>query len=113
MLVAMGTWPVLNKHALRPWPLLASAAFLLAAMTRPTLFSPLTRALSALGLMLGRITNPVVTTVLFFVAFVPAGCFARLLGRDLLHLRHNSSADSYWIPRTPPGPRPDTMSKQF
>jgi len=112
-LLAAGLWPVLHKQPIRLWPLLASAAILPVVVTRPTLFSPLTRALSALGLLLSRFTNPIVTTALYFVVFVPVGCVARLLGRDLLRLGRGFTVTSYWIPRTPPGPRPDTMSKQF
>lgn len=112
-LFVVGMWPLLRKHSIRVWPLLILGAVLFMTMVRPALLNPLTRASTALGLLLSRITNPIVTTALFIVVFVPMGCVARLRGRDLLHLDRTCDPISYWIPRTPPGPRPETMSKQF
>jgi hypothetical protein len=36
----------------------------------------------------------------------------RMRGRDLLRLKRDSSAQSYWIERVP-GPAPETMRDQF
>jgi hypothetical protein len=66
-----------------------------------------------LGVVLGRIVNPIVTAILFFLVFTPAGLMARLLGKDPLRLKPAREADTYWISRHPPGPEPATMSKQF
>jgi hypothetical protein len=66
-----------------------------------------------LGLLLGRIVNPVVTAVLFFLVFTPSGLISRLLGRDLLRLKPARETETYWITRHPPGPQSETMSKQF
>jgi len=37
----------------------------------------------------------------------------RLAGKDPLRLKLDSGANSYWIPRKPPGPPPDSMTNQF
>jgi hypothetical protein len=37
----------------------------------------------------------------------------RLVGKDPLRLKRDGGAGSYWIPREPPGPPPDSMSNQF
>jgi hypothetical protein len=37
----------------------------------------------------------------------------RLLGRDLLSLKLDRQAQSYWVVREPPGPAPETMIRQF
>jgi hypothetical protein len=113
LLFTVGIWPLLRHDHVRVWALLASAAILLVALMRPALLSHLARASTALGLLLGRITSPIVTTALFFIVFAPVGWIVRLLGRDPLHLDHAAKATSYWITRTPPGPRPESMSKQF
>jgi hypothetical protein len=36
-----------------------------------------------------------------------------MLGKDLLRLKREPGADSYWIVRQPPGPAPETMKDQF
>ncbi len=90
-----------------------ASVFLLVAVIRPALLRPLNRAWSILGLVMGRILNPVVTAVLFFLVFTPAGLISRLLGKDPLRLKPARKTDTYWIVRHPPGPEPETMSKQF
>jgi hypothetical protein len=37
----------------------------------------------------------------------------RLFGKDLLRLKRDASAKSYWIERDPPGPEPQSMTRQF
>ena len=39
-------------------------------------------------------------------------CYA-MLGRDLLRLKRQPDADTYWIVRQPPGPLPETMKDLF
>ncbi len=109
----LGLWPLLKRGTVR-WPLLAVAAvFLLAALVRPGLLRPLNKAWTMLGLLLGRIVNPIMTAVLFFLVFTPAGIIGRMLGKDPLRLKRAPDQTSYWIVRNPPGPAPETMAKQF
>jgi hypothetical protein len=35
------------------------------------------------------------------------------LGKNPLRLRFDPAARSYWLPRQPPGPAPDTLNNQF
>lgn len=85
---------------------------LVIALLRPALLHTLNRAWTMLGLLLGRIVNPIVTAILFFLVFTPVGFISRLLGKDPLRLKMRET-DTYWTRRQPPGPRPDSMSKQF
>jgi hypothetical protein len=90
-----------------------AGVFLVVALLRPALLHALNGAWTILGLLLGRIVNPVVTAVLFFLVFTPAGLISRLRGKDPLRLKPARETDTYWITRHPPGPQSDTMSKQF
>jgi hypothetical protein len=57
--------------------------------------------------------SPVAMGLVFVTTVVPIGLVMRALGKDPLRLRRDSDAASYWIPRDPPGPAPDTMKNQF
>ena len=57
--------------------------------------------------------NPLVMGLVFFTTVVPIGLALRAFGKDPLRLRREPTAASYWIPREPPGPEPDTMKQQF
>jgi Saxitoxin biosynthesis operon protein SxtJ len=105
--------PLRTGGHLRLPALFAAAVFLLVSVVRPSFLNPLNRGWTVLGLLLGRIVNPIVTALLFFLVFAPAGLIARLRGKDPLGLKPAREKDSYWILRHPPGPQPDSMSKQF
>jgi hypothetical protein len=37
----------------------------------------------------------------------------RLFGKDPLRLKRDPAAATYWIERTPPGPKPESLGDQF
>jgi len=110
VVTALNAW-----HAGRIWPWTAgvAAAFLVAALLRPALLNPLNRLWLKFGLLLHRIVNPVIMALVFYGTVLPTGLVLRAMGKDLLRLRREPEADSYWIVRTPPGPAPETMKDQF
>lgn len=101
------------------WTLLAQALALIGAslvvlaLLRPPLLAPLNRAWLRLGLFLFKVVNPIVMFLIYATTVVPIGLFLRLRGKDLLRLRRDPTAASYWIPREPPGPTPESMRNQF
>jgi hypothetical protein len=105
--------PLVRGRPARMWALIPAGAFLIAALLLPGILHPLNIVWTRLGLLLHRITNPIILGVLFYVVFMPFGLVVRLVGKDLLRLRWDPQADSYWIPRDPPGPPPESMAKQF
>ncbi len=113
LFAATALLPWLHGRPIRLWALGVAAVLLAAAWWAPGLLSPLNRLWFRLGLALHAIVNPVVMAVLFYGAFLPMGLLLRLLRKDPLRLQWRPEADTYWIPREPPGPRPGSMSKQF
>ena len=79
----------------------------------PARLAPLNRAWTGLGLLLFKVVNPVVLGMIYLTTIVPIGLLMRLMGRDLLNLKFARQAPSYWVMREPPGPAPDTMTRQF
>lgn len=110
---SIGAQPLVHGGEARVWALAAAAAFLVAALARPGMLAPLNRAWSGFGMLLSRVTNPVVLGILFFGAMVPTGLLMRLFRRRPLALEIDREARSYWIVRDPPGPAPETMTRQF
>jgi hypothetical protein len=105
--------PVLRGHAVRRWALPVSALFLFIALAVPKILAPLNRAWTALGTLLHAVINPLVLGVLFYLVFTPFGWVLRRMGKDFLRLRPAPAAQTYWIARQPPGPPPESMSRQF
>lgn len=109
----IGLVPLAFGGAVRWWALAVSAGFAAAALLWPAALRALSALWFRLGLLLHRVVNPLIMGFLFFVLFTPLGLTLRARGRDLLRLRRDPDAASYWIPREPPGPKPGSMSKQF
>jgi hypothetical protein len=109
----IGLLPLVGGRPPRGWSLVVAGGFLGVALIRPALLAPAKRLWLAFGLLLHRVSSPLVLGVLFFLLFMPMGLLMKALGKDPLRLRWDSSASSYWIPRTPPGPEPGTMRNQF
>jgi hypothetical protein len=106
-------WPITRGEELRSWPLAAAVAFVVPALVYPRSLAPLNKLWMKLGLLLGKVMSPIILGVLFFTTITPLGLLMRMLGKDVLRLRWDKGAKSYWIQRTPPGPPPETMSNQF
>jgi hypothetical protein len=110
---AYALWPVVAGKEPHLWAGGVAAAFALAAFARPQLLTPLNQLWFRFGLVLHHVVNPIIMGLIFFAAVVPVGAVLRLFGKDVLRLQRDRNAESYWIPREPPGPQPGSMSKQF
>lgn len=106
-------WPLLHGGALRWWAVGVALGFVLVALAKPALLASLNRLWLKLGLLLGKVVSPIALGILFYGVFTPLGAVVRLTGKDSLRLKFDSEADSYWIPREPPGPPPGSMTNQF
>lgn len=105
--------PLVQAEPLRLWALGIGIVFLVFAFAWPAVLRPLNRLWLRFGLLLHAVVSPLVMALLFFGAVLPVGLIMRLTGKDLLHLRRDANAQTYWIDRRPPGPAPETMKNQF
>lgn len=116
MAAAFAVLTLLNVwHDGRVWPVSAAAAmlFLIMALLIPAALNPLNRLWMKFGFLLHKIINPIIMGLVFYGAVLPTGVVMRAMGKDLLRLKLQPEADSYWIVRRPPGPAPKTMKDQF
>lgn len=109
----IGLLPLAFGGALRLWSLLLAGAFVGVALVVPSLLAPLNRLWLRFGLLLHRIVSPLVLGIMFFLVITPMGLLMRAFGKDLLRLKFDRGAASYWIERSPPGPPPESMKDQF
>jgi len=106
----VGVW---RGGAFWPWTLGLAAALLAAALLYPAALKPLNRWWFRFGLLLHKIVSPIVMAFLYFCTVLPTGIAMRIFGKDILRLKRQPQAESYWIVRRPPGPAPDSMKDQF
>jgi hypothetical protein len=108
----IGCVPLLHGHSLRLWALALAVVLFSAAILFPRILSPLNRLWFRFGLLLHSIVTPVMMAVVFYCAVFPMAVVLRARGRDLLRLKSEPAAETYWISR-PPGPARGSMAKQF
>lgn len=111
--ILVGLWPLISAGGVRVWALAVAALFAAAAVFAPGILKPLNRVWFLFGKLLHAIVNPLVMALLFFVTVTPIALLMRVAGKDPLRLKFDRAAKSYWIERTPPGPEPDSMRRQF
>jgi hypothetical protein len=97
-----------------PWWWFGAAAALAAlALLYPAALAPFNRLWLRLGLLLHKVVNPIVMALIFFGAVLPTALVVRIMRKDLLRLRRDPAAASYWIVREPAGAASETMKHQF
>jgi hypothetical protein len=106
-------WPLVSGGAPRWWLLIASGVVAVVTIAAPVLLTIPNQLWLRFGLLLHRIVSPVVLAIMFYGVITPMGVLMRAFGKDPLRLRRSGSAQSYWIKRDPPGPKPESMSNQF
>ena len=109
----LGVLSVYNGGARWPWWLALGVLFAVTAQTCPRVLAPFNRLWTRLGLLLFVVISPLVLGVVFYLCIAPIGWILRLTGKDLLRLRLEPDAKSYWIAREPPGPPPGSLKNQF
>jgi hypothetical protein len=109
----IGLLPLVLGGGVRLWALAVAAAFLGVALIAPAVLAPLNRLWLKFGMLLHRVVNPIVLGIMFFAVITPIGLLMRLFGKDPLRLKFDGAVQSYWIPRDPPGPAPESLKDQF
>jgi O-antigen/teichoic acid export membrane protein len=87
------SWPIW------PWPLAALLA--LWGLIGPGSLRPIYRGWMRFGLLLSRVTTPLILSLVFFLMFVPVGLAIRLCGHDPMRGRLQPDAQSYRQPSQP------------
>jgi hypothetical protein len=109
----VGLLPLILGKPPRIWAFGVGGTFVLAALLFPSVLAPFNRLWTRLGLLLHRVVSPIALGIMFFLVITPMALLIRAMGKDLLRLRLDPDAESYWIERNPPGPAPATLKDQF
>ena len=102
--------PLFRGHPPRVSFLILALAFAAVAIFAPGLLRWPNRLWFRFGMLLGAIVAPIVMTLVYVLTFLPMGLGLRLMGKDLLSLRPDPQASSYWINRSDP---PKSMKLQY
>ena len=80
------------------WPWAVCAVLTIWALVAPRTLRLVYRGWMRVGLLLSRVTTPILMSVVFFVVVLPTGLLARLFREDVLRRKFEGDAESYRIP---------------
>jgi hypothetical protein len=90
-------FPWLFNFALPMWPWVVGGVLAAWALVAPDSLRSPYRVWMRFGLLLSRITTPIVMGAAFFLVIFPIGALMRLLGKDPLVREVDSGAQSYRV----------------
>lgn len=111
-LLVFGALLQFNHRKAGPLLLLLGALLLLSAAFFPAVLRYVYKPWMIFALVLGRIMNGIILTILFFLVITPLGLIQRLCGKRPLEVRFRSGEASYWQARAKPTAA-DSYEKQF
>lgn len=82
------------------WPWIGAGALTLWGVISPGTLNPVYKGWMRFGLIMNRITTPIILGIVFFFLFTPIALFMRLIGRDTLRLQLDKDAKTYRVPST-------------
>jgi hypothetical protein len=91
---------------------MTGAVLLLLGIVVPSRLSVLNKSWLKLGIAIGRVINPIILALLFFLVVTPTAFVMRMFGRRPLRLAPDRTAATYWIERNPVD-QPSSMKRQF
>jgi hypothetical protein len=90
------------RHGHFPWAFGAvgtAVVLVLLSFVAPAIVRPLADGWAFIGKTVGRITTPILLTIVFVTVVTPLGLLLRLFGSDPLRLKKDPKASTYWIER--------------
>lgn len=103
-------FPWLLERAWPIWPWVFFGVLAFWGLTFPMTLRPIYRLWMRFGILMSRVTTPLLMGMVFFLAITPLGIIRRLLGKDSLN-REFTDAESY---RNPSNKAPiDNLKRPF
>jgi hypothetical protein len=103
-------YPAVTGGEVREWSLIIAVAFLNLAFIAPKALTIPNKLWFKLGLFLGHGAGFISMGIVYLTTVLPIGILIKLLGIDLLCLKVDKKATTYWVARKQPI---GTMQDQF
>ncbi len=114
LLALVGLLPLWRGGHAVPWLLWVAGALVVLGLAIPSALTLPNRAWTAFGHTAGRVTNPLLLGLVYFLIMTPMSLALRLTGRDPLGLRFRRAAPTYWQkPKLAEQPLQQSMRRQF
>jgi hypothetical protein len=103
--------PFIFHHALPLWPWIVLGVFLFVGLLIPRALKPIYYLWMYFGLMMSKITTPLIMGIAFFIVIFPIGVLLRIFKTDPLGLKLDKNVSTYRVPSE--HIKPDNLEKPF
>lgn len=93
------------------WPWIGAAVLAVWGAVAPATINPVYKVWMRFGLIMSRITTPIILGLVFFLVFTPIALVMRLFGRDALQIKKDSAVSTYRVASS--NPPKQKMEKPF
>lgn len=90
-------FPWLLESRFPVWPWVVAGVLGVWGLAAPMSLQPVYRWWMKLGLLLSRVTTPIILGIVFYLLFFPMGLVMRMFGRDPMSRRLDSAAMTYRV----------------
>ena len=87
--------PFLFGHSWPIWPWLVGMVFLLWGTIAPLTLCPVYHVWMRFGLIMSKITTPLILGILFYLILTPAGLIMRIFNKDPMARKFDKTHDTY------------------
>ena len=91
--------PYLLGHAWPKWPWIIGAVFVFWGALIPKTLRPIYQVWMRFGLIMSKITTPLILGILFFLVVTPTGFVMRIFKGDPMGRKFDKTKNSYRVPR--------------
>ncbi len=106
-------FPLLNDGSVRLWAISIAGLFAVTSLLLPKVLSPLNALWAKFGLLMHKITNPLLMGLVFFLTVLPTGIILKILKKDPMNRKRKPNDKSYWIEREQSVLTPESFDQQF
>ncbi len=98
-------FPWLIERPIPRWPWVIFGVLAVLGLTAPQALKPIYHWWMRFGLLMSRITTPIIMGVVFYLVITPMGLVMRLAGKDYMARRLHQQVESYRIKSTATPPK--------
>ena len=108
----IGLWPIFSSEAVRWWSMATAFALAVIAFILPSILEWPNRLWTRFGLLLHRITNPILLGILFALVFIPMALWLRIARRQPIS-RRSADETTFWHKPAVRNVEPDSFRKLY
>jgi hypothetical protein len=97
VLVLFGVAPWLISGKLHKWPFIIAAVLWMPALIFPMVLEPVYHGWMKFGHVMGWINTRIILSIMFYLIIAPIGLIMKILGKDPMRRKLDSSVESYRI----------------